>query len=236
MRVYVSALAAALAVCAGAWAADVAVDGGANSAAPAYAASTPYDQATMELKWDNGLRRWSVAWYTGAGSWVANDFNVSTLKTKYAKILKYKYYTRGAWPNEGWDGMRFAFYNFVGGVPASMLWPTGGSPYFFKPSAGIQGHIWVEFDINWTCPSPKFVAAQEQFYNNPNCDPFSVDNNTIFMGHSWKYYEATWALYESTSPGFGPYRNLMIRVWVEPGIEFPGVAPSSIGRVKALYY
>ena len=235
MRVYVVTLAAALVVCAGAWAADVAVDGG-SYAAPAYAAPTPYDQATMELKWDNGLRRWSVAWYTGAGSWVANEFNVSTLKTKYAKILKYKYYTRGAWPNEGWDGMRFAFYNFVGGVPASMLWPTSGSPYFFKPSAGIQGHIWVEFDVNWTCPSRTFVAGQEQFYNNPNCDPFSVDNNTTFMGHSWKYYEGAWALYESTSPGFGPYRNLMIRVWVEPGIEFPGVAPSSIGRVKALYY
>jgi hypothetical protein len=94
----------------------------------------------------------------------------------------------------------------------------------------------VEFDVNWTCPSRKFVAAQEQFYNHPNSDPFSVDNNTIFREHSWKYIEGSWAKYESTSPGFGPYRNLMIRVWVEPGIEFPGVAPSSIGRVKALYY
>jgi hypothetical protein len=28
----------------------------------------------------------------------------------------------------------------------------------------------------------------------------------------------------------------MIRVWIEPGQTFPGVSPSSIGRVKALYY
>ncbi len=234
MRVSVLTLAAAFVVSAGAWAADVAVDGGASPAAPAYAALTPYDQATMELKWDNGLRRWSVAWYTGAGSWVGNDFDVSTLKTKYAKILKYKYYTRGAWPNEGWEGMRFAFYNFVGGVPASMLWPTGGIGYFFKPSAGIQGHIWVEFDINWTCPSRTFLAAQEQFYNHPNCDPFSLDNNTVFRDHSWQYLEGSWGKFYQGN--VAPYQNLMIRVWVEPGIEFPGVAPSSIGRVKALYY
>ena len=234
MKKTVLALAAALVGSAGNGAADVAVDGGASPAAPAYAAPTPYDQATMELKWDNGLRRWSVVWYTGAGSWVGNDFNVSTLKTTYAKILKYKYYTRGAWPNQQWDGMRFAFYGFVGGVPASMLWPTGGTPYFFAPKAGIEGHIWVEFDINWTCPSRAFVAAQEQFYNHPNCDPFSLDNNTVFLEHSWKYYEGTWAPYEMSQDP--TYRNLMIRVWVEPGIEFPGVSPSSIGRVKALYY
>ncbi|NIT37185.1 MAG: hypothetical protein GTN49_11940 [candidate division Zixibacteria bacterium] len=236
MKILVSTLAAALVVCAGAWAIDAAVDGGGSSAAAALAAPTASDQATMELKWDNGLRRWSIAWYTGGGWWVGNDFNVSTLKTKYTKILKYKYYTRGAWPNGRWDGMRFAFYNFVGGVPGSMLWPTSGTGYFFKPSAGIQGHIWVEFDVNWNCPSPAFVAAQEQFYNHPNCDPFALDNSTIFLGHSWKYTLGKWEKYISTRPEVAPYRNIMIRVWVEPGIEFPGVAPSSIGRVKALYY
>ncbi|NIT36337.1 MAG: hypothetical protein GTN49_07530 [candidate division Zixibacteria bacterium] len=217
------------------WAADVAVDGGPSSAAPAFASPTACDQATMELMWDNGQRRWSLAWYTAAGIWVGNDFNLSTLKTKYTKILKYKYYTRGAWPNKGWDGMRFAFYNFVGGVPASMLWPTSGGGYFFKPSAGIEGHIWVEFDVNWNCPSPAFVAAQEQFYNHPNCDPWSVDNNLTFSGHSWLYSQGTWSKYQVSGVS-APYRNVMVRVWVEPGIEFPGVAPSSIGRVKALYY
>ncbi len=217
------------------WAADVAVDGGGSSRAPAFAAPVPNDQSTLELLWDSGKRGWSIAWYTGADTWVGNAFDVSTLKTSYAKILKYKYYTRGAWPNEGWDGMRFAFYSFKGGVPGSMLWPTGGSPYFFKPSAGIQAHIWVEFNIDWTCPSVKFVAAQEQFYNYPICDPFSVDNNTTFVGHSWLYQEGSWKPYQIDGVT-APYRNLMIRIWVETGQEFHGVAPSSIGRVKALYY
>jgi hypothetical protein len=222
-----------LALCAAAWGADAALDGGYAPAA-GIAAPTARDQASLELMWDNGTRRWSMAWYTGGDSWVGNDFDVSTLKTTYAKILKYKYYTRGAWPNEGWEGMRFAFYSFKGGVPGSMLWPTSGSGYFFKPSAGIQAHIWVEFAIDWTCPSQKFVAAQEQFYNYPTCDPFSIDNNTSPRNHSWQYYQGSWSPF--TQSNVEPYRNLMIRVWVEPGQEFPGVAPSSIGRVKALYY
>jgi hypothetical protein len=234
MKKFVLAIMTATLVCGMAWAADVVADGG-SSGTPALTAPVPNDQASLELKWDNGLRRWSIAWYTGGDSWVGNDFDASTLKTAYAKILKYKYYTRGAWPNIGWDGMRFAFYAFRGGVPGSMLWPTGGSPYFFIPNnPDIQSHIWVEFNIDWTCPSVKFLAAQEQFYNHPTCDPFSLDNNTTFRGHSWSYYAGSWSPYERSSDPL--YRNVMVRVWVEPGQEFPGVAPSSIGRVKALYY
>ena len=237
MRKFVLAIGTVLVAGGIAWAADAVVDGGGNFTNPLIAAPTPYDQTSLELKWDNGLRRWSVVWTPGnQNTWVGNDFDASTLKTTYAKILKYKYYTYGNWPNEGWEGMRFAFYGFRGGVPGSMLWPTSGSPYFFKPNnPNIQAHIWVECDINWTCPSVKFVAAQEQFYEYPNVDPFSLDNNTIFMGHSWQYSEGIWELFRDYE-NLTPYRNVMIRVWVEPGIEFPGVRPSSIGRVKALYY
>ncbi len=232
---YFAFIAALAFVTAPAWAADVVADGG-DAASPYVAAPAARDQTSLELKWDNGQRRWSVAWPQGyPNSWVGNDFDVSTLKTTYAKILKYKYYTRGAWPNEGWEGMRFAFYAFRGGVPGSMLWPTAGGGYFFKPNAGIQEHIWVEFDINWTCPSQKFVAAQEQFYNYPYCDPFSLDDNTNFLKHTWAYWQGSWQPFPEFS-NLVPYRNAMIRVWVEPGQTFPGVEPSSVGRVKALYY
>jgi hypothetical protein len=236
MRNVMLLLASGIMACGAAWAADVVADGG-YSTSPNFTAPAPYDQSSLELMWDNGTRRWSVIWYTGADSWVGNDFDASTLKTSYAKILKYKYYTRGAWPNLGWDGMRFAFYAFRGGVPGSMLWPTSGNPYFFKPSnPDIQAHIWVEFNVDWTCPSVKFLAAQEQFYNNPTADPFAVDMNPTNLKHSWQYYNAAWSPIELNFEGVGPYRNVMIRVWVEPGQEFPAVAPSSIGRVKALYY
>ncbi len=215
-----------------AWAADVAMDGAAVPAAAGWRTAAPADGTTLELMWDNGTRRWSVAWYTGADAWVGNDFDIRTLKTEYVKILKFKFYTRDNWPNTQWDGFRIAFYNFYGGVPGSRLWPTGSPGYFFRPS-GLTGHVWVECDINWVCPSRAFVAAENQFYNHPNCDPFSVDSNETFREHSWEYYEGTWA---PLSTSADPYRNLMLRLWVETGYTFPGVAPSSMGRVKALYY
>jgi hypothetical protein len=233
MKRWVVLLTGVLVAAASTWAADVAVDGGPYSSSPAVSAPALTDQSTLELLWDNGQRRWSIAWYTGAGSWVGNDFDVTTLKTSYVKILKYKYYTRGGWPNQGWEGMRFGVYNFAGGVPGSRLWPTSGGGYFWKPSGGINAHIWAEFDVNWTCPAVKFLPAQEQFYNWPQCDPHSVDNNTSFMRHSWQYYAGSWSPYAGVGDG---YYNLMIRVWVETGIEYPGVTPSSIGRVKALYH
>jgi hypothetical protein len=224
-----------LALCAAAWGADAALDGGYAPAA-GVAAPTARDQASLELMWDNGTRRWSVAWYTGGDAWVGNEFNTSTLKTTHARIIKFKMYTRSDWPNEGWDGFRIGFFNFRGGVPGSMLWPTSGSPYFFMPSAGA-GHVWVECNIDWTCPTVSFLAAEEQFYNWPTCDPWGVDDNPTFLRHSWNYYQGQWGPLSGINiPEIAPYYNLMMRVWVEPGIEFPGVQPSSIGRVKALYY
>jgi len=221
---------AALLCAAAAWAADVVVVDGPTACVVSEAAG---GDATTELKWDNGQRRWSIVWLPGyQDTWAGNDFDVSTLKWARAVILKFKFYTRGAWPNGRWDGVRLGFYNFAGGVPGSMLWPTGGGGYFFRPSGSIQSHIWVECDINWTCPTTKFVAAEEQYYAYPDCDPFSLDNNATFMRHSWKRSSGTWNPYgESTTD---PYRNVMIRVVVD---EDPaGVTPTSVGRVKALYY
>jgi hypothetical protein len=53
------------------------------------------------------------------------------------------------------------------------------------------------------------------------------------LRHSWEYFAGAWS---PLSTSGDPYQNLMIRLWVETGQEFPGVAPSSVGRVKALYY
>jgi len=226
-------LAACALTCAPLWAADMVVDDG-GYAPNGWTATTPSDGATMELAWDTGTRRWSVAWYTGAGAWVGNDFTTTTLKTSHVKILKFKMMSRNDWPNTSWDGFRIGFWGFSGGVPGSFLWPTSGSGYFFKPSAG-SGHVWVECDINWTCPTVSFVASEEQFYNNPDCDPYSLDNNQTFLGHSWQYYEGAWSPADYPVE-WGGYRNIMIRVQVETGYTFPGVAPSTMGRIKALYY
>lgn len=90
--------------------------------------------------------------------------------------------------------------------------------------------------MNWILPKRhySFMAVMEQRYNYPNCDPFCVDDNPTFRGHSWVYYGGTWGYW--IEPPHWPYINHMIRVYVETGHTFPGVQPTSVGRVKALYY
>jgi hypothetical protein len=234
MKLWSALAAVLLALAYPAWAADAAVDGG-PAAPPGFRVPASYDPSTLELSWDTGTRRWSAAWFTGAGAWVGNDFDASTLKTTHVKILRLTFYTRGNWPNQGWDGFRLAVFDFAGGVPGSRLWPTAGGGYFFKPS-GTAGHVWAACGVNWVCPATSFVAAQEQHYNWPNCDPWSVDNNPTFRRHSWNYNGGAWSPLSHVLVDIKPYYNLMLRLWLETGHSLPGVAPSSLGRVRALYY
>lgn len=208
----------------GAWAADLAVD----VAPPAAGKPQGNNDNTVELKWDTGVRGLGLAWYTGAGSWVANDFNISTVKT-YPWIGYIRIYSSTAWPNTIWDGMRYAIFGFSGGVPGSFMW----GPYFYRPTTGT-GWCWVDLPVQWILPPGvyAFAAGVEQFYNYPNCDPHALDNNPTFMGHSWQYYQGTWSPHEGY-PSY-PYRNLMLRVLVD-NEHNPNVEPASMGRVKALY-
>ncbi len=214
-------------VVAGAWAADVVVDRA--TAGPNVPELPGYD-STVELKWDSGFGMWWLVYYTGGGTFVGNDFDLSTIKT-YSGMKTFRLQLRNNWPNTQWDGGRMAIFSFSGGVPGSMMWPTSGSPQFIMPS-GATG--WKDFDVNWVLPGvKKFLAAWEQFYNYPSADPFLIDNNPTFMGHSWLYYQGQWSPFESSN--IAPYRNIMIRMIVD-NEQNPGVAPSSIGRVKALYF
>jgi len=206
---------------AGAWGADCVVATAASAPAAREAAAT--DDA-IELIWDSGSGRWWLAWYTGRGSWVGNDFDISTIST-YRAVEKIKLQSRADWPNVGWDGFNLGIYNFAGGIPGSLLW----GPKFVVPT-GSAG--WKEFSVGWTLPSgiDKFVAAQEQYYNYPNCEPYCVDNSLTFTRHSWQYYLGTWELHV----GYQNYRNVMLRVIVDNSTL--AVTPASLGRVKALYF
>jgi len=209
------------------WAADMAVD-----VAPAVPARHNGTDATQELKWDTGIRGIGLIWFTGAGAWVGNDFNISTVKT-YPGISTIRMFSSNVWPNASWEGMRYGIYSFGGGVPGSLIWPTSGGGYFYRPTSG-SGWVWIDVPINWTLPTgvKSFCAASEQYYNNPTADPFSLDSNPTFLNHSWQYYEGTWSPMEGY-PSY-PYKNLMLRVVVNNEVN-PGVAPSSMGRIKALY-
>jgi hypothetical protein len=198
-------------------------------AGPAAAAPRGRD-GTLELQWDSGKPSWLITWRSGAGVWVGNDFDVSTVKT-YPYIQKVRFYSTPTWPNGSWDGFYLAVYSFAGGVPGSMMWPAGGRGKYVRGTT--TGYEWQNFNVGWTLPSGvrKFVAAVEQFYDYPNCDPHLVDDNATFRKHSWTYYQGNWHPLSNKTG----YYNLMLRVIVDDDHN-PGVAPATVGRVKALYY
>jgi hypothetical protein len=223
---------------AAAFAADTMVSG---AGAAADSGPGPSADGARELRWDNGTREYFVCWYTGQDSWAGNDFSGSVAwppgrgtDCGAIRVVSVRVYTSNKWPNDRWDGFRVAIYDFVGGAypePGERLWPESGAGRFFKP-AGPKGEYWVEVPVDWTTANVSFVAAMEQIYDQPRCDPFAVDSNRTFLRHSWSYYSGLWARLKVMSD---PYFNLMLRVVVEDRAYVPAVAPTSFGRVKALY-
>lgn len=184
----------------------------------------------VELSWDNGAPSYAVNAPGIGAEQFGNDFAViSTLKTNYAAVRRFRVYTADNWPNAGWEGFFLSLYDFRG-VPASQIWPTAGGSAFFKPTG--SGWSWYEYSLDFRLERMRFLAAAEAAYNWPNCDPLMVDANAAPQRHSWAYYQGSWAALE------GPYgySNLMLRVVVETAATYPAVAPSSWGRIKSLYY
>jgi hypothetical protein len=180
----------------------------------------------LELKWDDGRPSWLMCWYTGEDSRVGNDFDISTLATGWW-IKTIKVVSGPAWPNGRWDGFRLGVFAFTGSLPGSII----HGPRFVRGTGSSYG--WCGFDFGmyeWSLGGHKrFVVGVEQFYNYPVCDPYVLDSNTVFRGHSWQYQAGKW----DPLVGIAGYRNLMVRVIIS---DLMAVAPASVGRVKALYY
>jgi len=194
------------------------------------AAAAAYGEL-YELKYDTGSPAVQFAWYTGAGRWVGNEFDVSTLKTRHNIIREIKFYTSPYWPNNKYDGFRLAIFDFSAGKPGAKLWPEAEGR--FVKATGTEGFktFWVNYYITRT----KFVAAVEQFYDYPECDPYFCDTNPTYLKYAWqKDGAASWEYLAGHSAY--PYRNLILRVIFRTGYSEINVAPTSLGRVKALYY
>ncbi len=222
MKVLKIVIAISLAAAAAAFAADYVVE-----RAPAGPARPPLpeEDAVVELKWDTGTRAYLRCFYTGAGTWLVNDFDLSQIPD-YTRVTRLLVYTSPTWPNGRWDGFRIGLYGFAGSTPTSLLW----GPKFVKPRLTTAG--WANLSVAWTLPpsQTRFAVGLEQYYNYPACDPHAIDNNRTFRQHSWLYYGGSWRPYT----GYAGYSNLMIRVRVSNA--YVGLMPSSIGRVKALYH
>jgi hypothetical protein len=218
--------AAVVGLAAVAWGADVVVEPTApGDRVPLWPA---YDDE-RELKWDSGARKWWLCWFYSSNTWVGNDFDVSTISA-YRGVKAIRVLSTPEWPNEAWDGFRFGIYDFTGAAPGSLIWPTWSGGFFYK-FTGEEG--WKDVPVDWVLPRgvTAFVAAMEQAYNYPNADPHALDDNPTFVGHSWTCMRGEWRPYEMA--GLYPYRNVMMRVVVSNVLA---VTPTSLGRVKALYY
>ena len=207
----------------GAWSADCVVERAASASA------APEPEATdgsRELKWDDGRPTWLMSWVTGTDTWVGNDFDISTLGGSWW-IETIKVMSGANWPSGRGDGFRLGVFTFSGSLPGSRL-------YGPRPVRGSgAGYRWCGFNFGmweWALLGhKKFVVAVEQYYNHPNCDPYILDGNRTFQRHSWQYYVGSWR----ALAGYSGYRNLMLRVIIS---DLMAVTPTSVGRVKALYY
>lgn len=167
------------------------------------------------LVWDNGTASGTNVTLSG---WVGHGFDVSTLEN-YTYVRTFRMYMR-AWPNRRWDGGRIGVCGLQGGIPGSLLW----GPEFVMPTQ--EG--WNDFEAGCFLGSrTKFLAFWDQVYNYPNGDTLCFDTGPA-RGQQWVYYQGSWAPYS------GVNANFMLRVQVDDEHN-PAVAPSSIGRVKALY-
>ena len=178
----------------------------------------------LQLYWDNGTPGTEFNFYTGVNSWVANDFNISTLASyNYLVSASACQYSSG-WPNGNWNGNLLAIFGFSG-TPGSILW----GPVYVRGS-GSGG--WQTYPIGWSLGSVQsFAVAFSQLYNYPNADSFTLDTGSN-GGHSWYYYAGVWA--HISSLGYGNHA-LMVRCTVDDS-HGNAVAPASLGRVKALYH
>ncbi len=129
-------------------------------------------------------------------------------------------------PSGKFDGFRIAIFDFSASVPGEILWPENGQPKLVIPE-GDGNSGWYEFPVAWP-PRDKreFLVGQEQFFDWPECDPFCFDDNdSANEKHTWLNCDGVWS--RTVAPN-----NLMLRLVAG---YYGAVAPTSLGRIKALY-
>jgi hypothetical protein len=193
---------------------------------------------TQELAWDNGTWRYLVWWDQGEDSWVGNDFDLPFAAAGATRIVSIRLFSSDQHPNDTWEGFNVAIFQFTPGTPGHVgdrLWPAPeGDLTPFIPT-GVHGEtVWVTVPVDWVTSERYVVAAMEQIHDDPICDPFAVDNNAAFRGHSWMSYdELPWRPLSTLA---NPFRNLMLRLVVEEGGGmYQARTPTSWGRAKAMF-
>lgn len=175
--------------------------------------------ADNELKWDNG------SFLSGGGATViyyGHDFDLTNYNPRHIKFIRI--YSSGVAFNGQWDGFDVKLFDFTNGYPGELLW--GPTFVIGSGTEGSGGFHWFDYAANFTLPAgkTKVVAVLTNHNPGPNVDPICQDNKTI-AHHQWWLTGTQWAMYNQ--PG-----DLMIRLVVSDDV---GVAPASLGRVKAAF-
>lgn len=93
---------------------------------------------------------------------------------------------------------------------------------------GNKDSNWYEFFVGWPpMGERRFLAGQEQFFDWPDCDSFCFDDGEGAGDerHTWFKNDGVWSKFVASN-------SLMLRVIAG---YYGTVAPTSLGRIKALY-
>ncbi len=173
-----------------------------------------------ELSHDNGNITNAWAYYTGAGSYVGDQYDTPS---DWSYLTGIKYYVWTGWPDSTFQGFTVACWKMESGTPGAVIWPTDGNPKYNPNTGGNWITQPVDPLIYLQDAAPNgFLVGISQLYNIPVCDAFSVDD-TGPGPYDWTYYSGAWG---AAAYGKGSARAL--------GYWTP-VEPTSLGSLRALY-
>jgi hypothetical protein len=123
----------------------------------------------------------------------------------------------------GWEGFNLEIWNWdeAAATPDKRVW----GPKVFTYDHGE----WVSYKgINyWWKSTDPFVILVKQREGYPNCDTIFCDPKRTEPNPNWSYFRTNWYPFEVVNG------DLMLRAYY--GESFPGVDPTSLGRMKSLF-
>jgi len=140
-------------------------------------------------------------------------------------IQRVQIYVGNPTGNSTWEGFDLEIWDWndliYPGTPGVRKW---GPQHFTYDHGG-----WVTYrnvDYHWNSKKP-FVVVLRQRGGYPTCDTVFCDTGRTDPNPNWSYFQSKWIPFTVVDG------DLMIRAYY--GASYPGVEPTSLGRVRALY-
>jgi len=127
-----------------------------------------------------------------------------------------------------WDGFQLEIWDWYDSsfpeAPGKRVW---GPEAFTYNLANPHGWVtYTEVNYEWKSTQP-FLLLAKQRDGYPNCDSIYCDASRTTPNPNWSYFIHKWYPFVVLNGDF------LFRVYY--GASHPGVAPTSLGRIRALY-